>query len=101
MEELRKQGFHSGNWRDETTGEDFGLKDAIETVSADEMAAKVIRVARTLQQECDGRTVATLWLREDRDLLLPDDEFEMIHIRATNVGYALQQYSAWKQSKRH
>jgi hypothetical protein len=61
MEVLRGHGWHSGNWRDDVTGYDNGLRQiaAARRGRADKMAAWVELVGREAEAIPNG--VATVW----------------------------------------
>jgi hypothetical protein len=92
MERLRKQGWHTGHWRDEVTGQDNGIRNLF-AARLNETARNLrLREIATILHEESLQIpggVATLWHDEISPEMIRCPEFEVIEIKAASAAAAL------------
>lgn len=91
MEVLRDEGWHSGNWRDEVTGLDNGVRRLFAT-APDRVARSegLLAIVQTLHEEVrhSGRGIVTLWHDEITPDMLDRGNIEVFEITAANANEA-------------
>lgn len=98
MEALRERGWHGGNWRDEVTGEDNGVRRLFATTkNAYARGIGLQKIVRTLHHEARKipNGVAMLWHDEITPELLKADDIRAVEIRAQSAEEAVAQ---WEQA---
>jgi Glycosyltransferase family 25 (LPS biosynthesis protein) len=104
MEILREEGWHSGNWRDEVTGQDNGVRRLFASVlDKAGRSAGLQDIVRTLHEEVRQKTsgIVTLWHDEiSPDMLVTDDiqVFEIIAANAHEAKLKLEEMTNGRQS---
>jgi hypothetical protein len=98
MEALSAHGLHSGNWKDEVTGEDNGLRRAVVQRTQGGRHQAIAAVVHTLSTEAEVLSggVPTLW----HDRLTLDDVRAacpgrtVVEVRGESVGECLERWRA-------
>ena len=96
MEALSAHGLHSGNWRDDVTGEDQGLRRALAQRSPQARQSAIAAVVKVLSEEAEilSGGVPTLW----HDRLTPDEVRAacpgrtVVEVRGESVGECLERW---------
>lgn len=100
VDDLRKQGWHTGHWRDEHTGQDRGLQQIFSSTASDEeRKQKLQRLARLLAAEAKNlpNGIATIWHDEAAVEMFEATTIHTIEIKATSPKEAQAQLKgAWK-----
>jgi hypothetical protein len=105
MEALREEGWHSGNWRDEITGQDNGVRRLFATVSdkagrSAGLREIILSLHEEIRQMPNG--VVTFWHDEITQDMLEAEDVQAIEIVAANVKEArekLKELTNDKQTK--
>jgi len=103
MEVLREEGWHSGHWRDEVTGQDNGVRRLFSSTSDKaNRNAGLLDIVRMLHEEVRQMPngVVTLWHDEITPDMLEAKDIQVIEIVAVNANEAKMKLKELSDGKR-